>query len=71
MSGSLQPVDCSPPGPSLHGILHERILEWFAISSYKGYSKLRDQTQVSYISALAGGIFTTSATWESVWFYFS
>ena len=26
------PVDCSPPGSSIHGILQARILEWFAIS---------------------------------------
>ena len=27
------PVDCSPPGSSVHGILQARLLEWFAISS--------------------------------------
>ena len=26
-------MDCSPPGSSVHGILHARILEWVAISS--------------------------------------
>ena len=26
------PVDCSPPGPSIHGIFQARILEWIAIS---------------------------------------
>ena len=26
-------MDCSPPGPSVHGIFQARILEWFAISS--------------------------------------
>ena len=26
------PVDCSPPGSSVHGILQARILEWGAIS---------------------------------------
>ena len=26
------PVDCSPPGSSVHGILQARILEWVAIS---------------------------------------
>ena len=26
------PMDCSPPGPSVHGILQARILEWVAIS---------------------------------------
>ena len=27
------PMDCSLPGPSVHGILQARILEWIAISS--------------------------------------
>ena len=26
------PVDCSPPGSCVHGILQARILEWVAIS---------------------------------------
>ena len=26
------PVDCSPPGSSVHWILQSRILEWFVIS---------------------------------------
>ena len=26
------PMDCSPPGSSVHEILQARILEWFAIS---------------------------------------
>ena len=26
------PMDCSPPGSSVRGILHARILEWVAIS---------------------------------------
>ena len=34
------PVDCSPPGSSIHGILQARIVEWVAISfSRKGRSK--------------------------------
>ena len=41
------PVDCSPPGSSGHGILQVRILEWGAISSSRGSSQPRDQTQVS------------------------
>ena len=28
-----EPVDCSPPGSSVHGILQARILEWVAIPS--------------------------------------
>ena len=26
------PVDCSPPGSSIHGILQARVLEWVAIA---------------------------------------
>ena len=29
-------MDCSPPGSSVHGMLQARILEWVAISSFKG-----------------------------------
>ena len=32
------PMDCSPPGSSVHGILQARILEWVAISSFRGSS---------------------------------
>ena len=32
------PVDCSPPGSSVHGIFQARILEWVAISFSKGSS---------------------------------
>ena len=30
------PMDCSPPGPCVHGILQARILEWLAIFSSRG-----------------------------------
>ena len=30
------PMDCSPPGSSIHGILQARILEWGAISFSRG-----------------------------------
>ena len=45
------PVDCSPPGSSVHGIPQARILEWVAISFSKGSSRPRDQTQVSRVEA--------------------
>ena len=44
------PVDCSPPGSSIHGILQARILEWVAISFSRGSSQPRDWTQVSHIA---------------------
>ena len=44
------PVDCSQPGSSDHGILQARILEWVAISFSRGTSQPRDRTQVSRIA---------------------
>ena len=44
------PVDCSLPGSSLHGIFQARVLEWIAISFSKGSSQPRDQTWVSHIA---------------------
>ena len=32
------PMDCSPPGSSVHGILQARILEWVAMTLSKGSS---------------------------------
>ena len=36
MSDSLQPMDCSPPGPSVHGIFQASILEWVVITFSRG-----------------------------------
>ena len=41
------PMDCSLPGFSVHGILQARILEWVAISFSRGSSQPRDQTLIS------------------------
>ena len=48
------PMDCSPPGSSVHGILQARILEWAAISSFRGSSQPRDQTCFLCGSCIAG-----------------
>ena len=37
-----EPMDCNPPGSSVHGIPQARTLEWVAISSSRGSSRLRD-----------------------------
>ena len=50
------PMDCGPPGSSVHGVLQARILEWVAISLFRGSSQPRDRTRVSYI---AGRFFIT------------
>ena len=49
------PVDCSPPVSSIHGIFQARILEWVAISFSRGSSPPRDRTWVSHT---AGGLLT-------------
>ena len=43
------PMDCSPLGPSVHGISQARILEWVAISFSTASSWPRDGTRVSCI----------------------
>ena len=42
VSASLEPMDCSPPGSSIHGIFQSRILEWVAISYSRGSSQPRE-----------------------------
>ena len=46
------PVDCSPSGSSVQGILQVRILEWVAISSSRGSCAPRNWTCVSCIGRL-------------------
>ena len=48
------PVDCSPPGSSVHGILHARILEWAAVPT------LGMEPASLTSPALKGRFFTTS-----------
>ena len=43
------PMDCSLPGSSLHGIFQAIVLEWIAISFSRGSSQSRDRTRVSRI----------------------
>ena len=48
MSGSLRPYGFwSLTGSSVHGILQARILEWVAVLSSTGFSRLKDWTHVS------------------------
>ena len=41
------PMNCSPPGSSVHRILQARILEWVAMPFSRGSSRPRDPTHVS------------------------
>ena len=53
------PMDCSLPDSSVHGILQARILEWATMASSRGSSQPRNQTCVSCSSCITGGFFTT------------
>ena len=64
MSNSFDPMDCSPPGSSVHEILQARILERIAISSSRGSSQPRNWTSVSCTDRQ---ILYHWATWEAPW----
>ena len=53
------PMDCSLPGSSAHGILQARILEWVAFPSP---GNLPNPGNKPTSPALAGGFFITSAS---------
>ena len=55
------PMDCTPPGSCVHGILQARRLEWVAMPSSRGSSRPRDRT---HVSCIAGGFFTTAPPWQ-------
>ena len=60
------PVDCSPPGSSIHGIPQARILDWVAIS----YSRNLPDPGIKPASltspSLAGTLFTPSTTGKPI-----
>ena len=43
------PIDCSLPGSSVHGIFQAIVLEWIAISFFREFSEPRARTQISRI----------------------
>ena len=60
------PMDCSLPGSSVHGILQARMLKWVFIPFSRGSSRPKDGTHVSYISCTGRWVLnTTSTTWEA------
>ena len=56
------PMDCSPPGSSVNGILQARILEWVSISYSRASFQLRDRT---WVSCIAGRFFTVEPPGEA------
>ena len=55
MSKFCDPMDCSLPGSSVHGIFQTRMLEWVAISSSRGSS------HIPSVSCVADEFFTTDS----------
>ena len=60
------PMDCSLPGSSVHGIFQARVLEWIAISFSRGFSRPRYPTRVFHI---VGRRFTVWATKEAIYVF--
>ena len=58
------PMDCSLPGSSIHGIFQARILEWVAISFCRGSTRPKDRTHLSCVSCLDRQILYHYTTWE-------
>ena len=56
------PMDCSLPRSSIHGIFQTRILEWVAISFSRGSSGPKDWTRVF---CMAGRFFTIEPPWRA------
>ena len=57
-------MDCSLPGSSAHGVLQARMLEWGACPPPGDLPNPGIKPASLTSPALAGGFFTTSATWE-------
>ena len=63
------PMDCSPPGSSVHGLFQARTLEWAAMPSSRGSFWPRDGNCISWNSCIAGRFFTAEPPgkpWGSV-----
>ena len=61
------PMVCSLPGSSVHGIFQARMLEWVAMPSSRGSSQSRSQTKVSNGSCIADRFFTTEPPGKPVY----
>ena len=61
------PMDCSPPGSSVHGILQGGILHWVAIPFSRGSFQFRDGTRVFCIEDRFFTIWTTREAQLAQW----
>ena len=62
------PMDCSAPDFSVHGILQARILEWVATPFSRGSSPFRNRTHISYVSCTGRqGLYLLAPPGEPIW----
>ena len=59
------PMDCSPPDSSVHGVFQAKILEWVAISHSGGPSWPRDGIHLFWVSCIGRWILYHCTTWEA------
>ena len=59
------PINCSLPGYSVHGILQARMLEWVAMPSSRASSWPRDWTSISWVSCIGRKVLYHGANWEA------
>ena len=59
------PMDCSLPGSTAHGIFQARILKWVAISYSKGSSWPKDQTHIFCVFCIGRWVLYHCTTWEA------
>ena len=59
------PMACSPPGSSIHGILQARVLDWVASSYSRGHSWPKDWTHISCVSCIGRWILYYCDIWEA------
>ena len=62
------PVNCSPSGSSVHGILQARIPKWVAMPSFKGSSWHRNWTHVFCSSCISGRFSTAERPWKPIFY---
>ena len=63
------PIDCSLPASSIHGIFQARVLEWVAVSFSRGTSRPGDQTRVSHVAGRRTH-WATREAWRPISSYF-
>ena len=48
------PMDCNPPGSSIHGIFQAKVLEWGAVAFSEVYLSIKEMVSPLWEGALGG-----------------